>query len=159
MGEIHVIIKGMVAGGTSRSSRKAYAQQIHNVLVTQKVTKAPRLDDIPIIFTEEDARRIHHPHDDALVVTLEIVRYATRQVLIDNGSSVDIIYLPAFQQMKIDKSKLLPFDTPLIGFVGSIVYPQGVVTLQVTVGTYPLQATRKVDFLMVDCPSAYNVIV
>jgi hypothetical protein len=159
MGEIHVIIGGMVAGGTSRSSRKAYAQQIHNVLVTQKVAKAPRLDDIPIIFTEEDARRIHHPHDDALVVTLEIVGYATRQVLIDNGSSVDIIYLPAFQQMKIDKSKLLPFDTPLIEFVGSIVYPQGVVTLQVIVGTYPLQATRKVDFLMVDCPSTYNVIV
>jgi hypothetical protein len=61
--------------------------------------------------------------------------------------------------MKIDKSKLLPFDTLLIRFVGSTVYPNGVVTLQVIVGTYPLQATRKVDFLMVDCPSAYNVIV
>ena len=61
--------------------------------------------------------------------------------------------------MKIDKSKLLPFDTPLIGFAGNIVYPQGVVTLQVTMGTYPLQATKKVDFVVVDCPSAYNAIV
>ena len=63
---------------------------------TQKVPKAPKLDDIPIIFTEEDARKIHHPHDDALVVTLEIAGYTTRRVLINNGSSANIIYLPAF---------------------------------------------------------------
>ena len=55
MGVVHVIVRGMAAGGTSRSFRKAYARQIHNVFVTQKVPKSPRLDDIPIIFTEEDA--------------------------------------------------------------------------------------------------------
>ena len=60
--------------------------------------------------------------------------------------------------MKIDK-KFHPFDIPLIRFAGSSVYPQGIVTLEVTVGTYPLQATRKVDFLVVDCSSAYNVVV
>ena len=97
LGEIYVIIGGMAAGGTSRSSRKAYARQIHNVLVTQKTDKKPRLEDLPITFTEEDARKIFHPHDDALVVTLEIAGYSTRCVLIDNGSSADIIYLTAFQ--------------------------------------------------------------
>ncbi len=63
--------------------------------------------------------------EDALVVALEIARYVTRRVLIDNGSSTYIIYLPAFQQMKIAKDKLFPFDTLLIGFTGSRVYPQG----------------------------------
>jgi hypothetical protein len=77
LGEIYVVVGGMAAGGTLRTSRKAYALQIHNVLVTQKALKAPRLDNIPVIFTEEDARKIHHPHDDALVVTLEIVGYTT----------------------------------------------------------------------------------
>jgi hypothetical protein len=103
LGEIHVITGGMAAGGTSRSSRKAYAPQIHNVLVTQKNNKKPRLEDLPITFTEEDAYKVFHPHDDALVVTLEIAGYSTRCVLIDNGSSADIIYLTAFQQMKIGK--------------------------------------------------------
>ena len=32
-------------------------------------------------------------------------------------------------------------------------------TLTVTAGTYPLQLTKQVDFLVVDCPSSYNVII
>ena len=106
LGEIYVITGGVATGGTSRSSRKAYARQIHNVLVTQKMDKKPRLEDLPITFAEEDARKVFHPHDDALVVTLEIAGYSTRRVLIDNGSSADIIYLMAFQQMRIDKDQL-----------------------------------------------------
>ena len=72
LGEIHMITGGMAAGGTSRSLRKAYACQIHDMLVTQKASKIPRLEDLPITFTEEDARKVFHPHDDALVVSLEI---------------------------------------------------------------------------------------
>jgi BarA-like signal transduction histidine kinase len=34
-----------------------------------------------------------------------------------------------------------------------------VTSFQITAGTYPKQATKKVDFLVVDCPSAYNVII
>ena len=45
----------------------------------------------------EDAKRIHHPYDDAIVITLLIVGYITRRVLVDNGSSVNILYYPAFQ--------------------------------------------------------------
>uniref|UniRef100_A0A2N9HJT9 Uncharacterized protein n=1 Tax=Fagus sylvatica TaxID=28930 RepID=A0A2N9HJT9_FAGSY len=140
LGEIHVITGGVATRGTSRSSRKAYARQIHNML-------------------KEDARKVFHPHDDALVVTLEIAGYSTRRVLIDNGSSADIIYLTAFQQMRIDKDQLRPIETPLVGFAGTSVYPLGIITLQLIAGTYPKQATKKVDFLVVDCPSAYNVII
>jgi BarA-like signal transduction histidine kinase len=154
-----MITGGMAVGGTSRSSQKAYACQIHNVLVTQKTDKIPRLENLPITFTEEDARKVFHPHDDALVVSLEIVGYSTRRVLIDNGSSADVIYLMAFQQMKISKDQLRPIETPLVGFARTSVYPLGVISLQITAGTYPKQATKKVDFLVVDCPSAYNVII
>uniref|UniRef100_A0A2N9E2N4 RNase H type-1 domain-containing protein n=1 Tax=Fagus sylvatica TaxID=28930 RepID=A0A2N9E2N4_FAGSY len=146
-------------GGTSRSSRKAYARQIHNVLVTQKSNKKPRVEDLPITFTEEDACKVFHPHDDALVVTMEIAGYSTRRVLIDNGSSADIIYLTAFQQMKIDKDQLQPIETPLVGFAGTSIYPLGMVTLQIIAGTHPKQAIKKVNFLVVDCPFAYNVII
>ena len=50
----------------------------------------------PITFTDEDAGRVHHPYDDAIVITLLIANYTTRRVLIDNGSSADILYYPVF---------------------------------------------------------------
>ena len=38
-------------------------------------------------------------------------------------------------------------------------YPKGIMTLTVTVGSYPRQLTRQLYFLVVDCPSSYNVII
>ena len=59
---------------------------MHNVLVTQKTSKTSRLEDVPITFSKEDARGAFYPHEDALVVSLEIAGYSTKRVLIDNGS-------------------------------------------------------------------------
>ena len=58
-------------------------------------------DEQAITFTDEDAERVHHPHDDAIVITLLIVDYMTRRVLMDNGSSANILYYPTFQQMRL----------------------------------------------------------
>ena len=59
------------------------------------------MDEPAITFTDADAERVHHPHDDAIVITLLIANYMTRKVLVDNGSSVDILCYPAFQQMRL----------------------------------------------------------
>jgi hypothetical protein len=99
------------------------------------------------------------PHDDALVVTINIAGFTTRRVMIDNGSSADILYLPAYQQMKFDKDKLQPMEAPLIGFTGDKVCPIGIITLPITVGTYPKTISKTVDFLVVNCLSAYNAII
>ena len=52
-----------------------------------------------------------------------------------------------------------PFDSPFVNFSRDRVYPKGIVTLTITVGSYPKQLTRQLDFLVVDCPSSYNVII
>ena len=80
-------------------------------------------------------------------------------VLIDNGSSVDILYYLAFQQMRIEREQLVPTNAPLVRFGGTRVYPLGAVTLPMTVGDYPQQITKDVTFLFVDCSSAYNTIL
>ena len=54
------------------------------------------MDGQAITFMNEDAERIHHPPDDAIVITLLIANYTTRRVLVDNGSLADILYYPAF---------------------------------------------------------------
>ena len=50
-----------------------------------------------ISLSDEEVKRIHHPHDDAIVITLLIADYTTRRVLVYNGSSANILYYPAFQ--------------------------------------------------------------
>ena len=90
-----------------------------------------------IEFSEEDVRRLHHPHDDALVVSIRIEDYNMHRVLVDNGSSIDILYYPAFQQMGIGRELLIPTNASLIGFGGTRVLSLGAITLSVVVGDYP----------------------
>ena len=56
-----------------------------------------RINNPIIEFSEEDPRRLHHLHDDALVVSIRVGDYNTHQVLVDNGSLADILYYPVFQ--------------------------------------------------------------
>ena len=61
--------------------------------------------------------------------------------------------------MKLDPKCLRPFRSPLVNFSRDRVYPKGIISLQIIVGTYPAQVTRVVDFLIDNCPSSYNVIL
>ena len=90
---------------------------------------------------------------------LMIEGFNIRRILVDNASSANIIYLSSFQQLKLDLGRLRPFESPPISFSGDMVYPKGIVTLTVIVGSYPQQLTHQLDFLVVDCPSSYNVII
>ena len=40
----------------------------------------------PITFTEVDTQGVQFPHNDAVVVSLNIANYDVRRILIDNGS-------------------------------------------------------------------------
>ena len=60
--------------------------------------------------------------------------------------------------MKLDKKRIKPFTLPLVSFTGDRIVPRGIVTLIVIVGTYPAQVTKEIDFLIVNCPSTYNII-
>ena len=89
----------IIGGSTSSSSKKArntYLRMIQNIQLTGYAPKMARVDNPVIEFTEKDARRLHHLHDDALVVSIRVVDYNTYRVLVDNGSSADILYYPAF---------------------------------------------------------------
>ena len=61
------------------------------------VPKIARRESPIIGFSEEDARRLHHPHDDALVTRVRVGDYNMHRMLVDNGISTDILYYPAFQ--------------------------------------------------------------
>ena len=90
---------------------------------------------------------------------MTIANYTTRRVLIDNGSSVDILYYPAFQKMRINKELIRPVNVPLIWFGGMKVLPICTISLLVVVGSYPRQINKEVNFLIIDYSSLYNAII
>ena len=47
-------------------------------------------------FNEADARGVRQPYNDPLVIMLNIEGFNTKKILVDDESSADIIYLPAF---------------------------------------------------------------
>ena len=132
-----MITRGPVVEGSYKSLRKVVQRQINNIHVKHPIAKHHCTGNYDIIFSERDAKGIKQPHDDPLVIMLTIERYNTRRVLVDNGNSTDVMYITAFQQMKLDSKHLKPFRSPLVSFSGDHVYPKGIISLQITTGTYP----------------------
>ena len=77
---------------------------VQNVQLMGSVPKIARKESLVIGFSKEDVRRLHHPHDDALVVSIRVGDYNVHRMLVDNGSSANILYYLAFQQMGINKA-------------------------------------------------------
>ncbi|KAL0383728.1 UNVERIFIED_CONTAM: hypothetical protein Scaly_0660100 [Sesamum calycinum] len=80
-------------------------------------------------------------------------------VIIDSSSSADILFGEAYDQMQFGNVPLEAVDTSLYGFAGELVHPRGMILLSLTLGTAPLRKTCLLKFLVVDIPSAYNVIL
>ncbi|GAV79328.1 hypothetical protein CFOL_v3_22793, partial [Cephalotus follicularis] len=103
-----------------------------------------------ISFSEADYEGVRLPHDDPVVVTLLMELFTMKRIFIDSGSSADILYKHAFDQLKIPVDQLRPVKTPLVGFVGEMVHPLGSIELSVVVGIAPCQTQMQMTFLVVD---------
>ncbi|XP_065049462.1 uncharacterized protein LOC135679526 [Musa acuminata AAA Group] len=107
--QIDVISSGPVAGDNSMVARKAYAHSM--------VEKRPRPEHEPkITFGAGGVERSHH--DDALVISIQIANARVKRVMVDTGSSVDVLYLDAFKRLDLTKGDLTPLASALKGFTG-----------------------------------------
>ena len=70
LGDIRTIVEGTTAFGLTRKARKTYLKMVQNIQLTSLVPKMARINNLIIGFIEEDARCLHHPHDDALIVSI-----------------------------------------------------------------------------------------
>ena len=55
---------------------------------------------------------------DPIVIKVQIRYWSVKRVLVDPGSSADVLYWEAFKGMEFDKTELLPFNGTLVRFSG-----------------------------------------
>lgn len=88
-----------------------------------------------------------------------MTNFEVRRILVDQGSSIDIIFLVFLTKLGILED-LTPYrGTYLSGFNGSNNRPLGYIKLLVTFGDDPLTRTVKTPFLVLPCKSIYNCII
>ncbi|XP_050240995.1 uncharacterized protein LOC126689873 [Quercus robur] len=106
-------------------------------------------------FSDEDKVGTIQPHDDTLVVTLRIVGYDVKRVLVNQGSVVEVMYPDLYKGLKLRPEDLTAYDSPLVSFEGKTVTPKGQIRLPIQIGSDIVE----VDFIMVDAYSPYTAIV
>ena len=115
--------------------------------IDQRPAKTAKVD--PIVFTEDDAKYVHYPHNDALVITTVIGNHSVHRIMVDSGSSIDVLNFDALVCLGLGKEKLKPMMQPIYGFTGDCVVPEGIINLPLTVGEKPNRATVCVDFVVI----------
>ncbi|KAG7556987.1 Integrase catalytic core [Arabidopsis suecica] len=108
-----------------------------------------------ISFDNSDTQGLTGPHDDALMITLDVANFEVTRCLIDTGSSVDLIFLSTLQRMGISKADIVGPPAPLVAFTSDTSMSLGNIKLPVLAAGVP----KIVKFIVFDRPAAYNIIL
>ena len=123
---------------------------------TIREPKRARLERPLVIgFSDEDKIGSIQPHDDALVITLQIGGYDVKRVMMDQGNAAEIMYHDLYKGLSLRVEDLTPYSSPLVSFEGKVIIPKGQIKLPVHIGS----ETVEVDFIVVDAYSPYTAIV
>ncbi|KAL0455036.1 UNVERIFIED_CONTAM: hypothetical protein Slati_0842800 [Sesamum latifolium] len=98
--------------------------------------------DAPVIqFGRAERSGPKTSHNDAVVITALLANYEVGRIFIDSGSSADILFGEAYDQMQLG-------DSPLEKVKSSP--PRGMVSLPLTLGVGVARRTCMLKFLVVD---------
>ncbi|XP_022032871.1 uncharacterized protein LOC110933979 [Helianthus annuus] len=135
----------MVHADMGRGAKRSFSTLEPWMLAT--MTIEPHMEDL-------------HLTTDALIISAAVGDYRMRRILVDTGSSEDIIYEHCFNRMQPEDRKLLEsVHAPIKGFTGEKVDPIGQITFPVTFGQSPRERTILLTFLVVRAESYHNVII
>ncbi|XP_071933649.1 uncharacterized protein [Coffea arabica] len=115
--------------------------------------------DEEITFGPRDAVPLASGNHETIVIDVVTNNYRVKKVYVDQGSAVDILFYRVFKEFDLEDGQLIPVRTPLVGFTGSPINPEVMITLMVTVGQTPKCRTIPVNFVVVKQQSPYNVLL
>ena len=94
-----------------------------------------------------------------MVVSIVIAIFIVSKVLIDQGSSTNILYWKTFQRLGISPATIQPYYKPLLGFAGERVETRGYVDLMTTFGQGKLSHSFTIRYLIVDAYTSYFALI
>ncbi|XP_075106959.1 uncharacterized protein LOC142179955 [Nicotiana tabacum] len=121
------------------------------------VTHSKRLREVTkddITFTEEDADGLLLPHNDALVISLNVLDFKIKRVLVDQGNSANIIQWRVLKQAKLTGSSI-PVTKLLVGFNLASVR----IRWEILLPTKAEEVMKTTLFEVVDGHMGYNMIL
>ncbi|KAF8051374.1 hypothetical protein N665_1738s0001 [Sinapis alba] len=108
-----------------------------------------------ITFSAEDVVGVHMPHNDSLLVEVEIGDCTVTKVLVDTGSSVNLIFKNTLIKLGINLDDMKPSVRSLTCFNGSSKTMLGTIRLHV----YAHSVLKNVKFSVIDVRAPHNAIL
>jgi hypothetical protein len=142
----------------NKKQKKEAQRRVQHVGVQGPFIKS-KWSHIPITFSQEDLQLKDYPHNDAMVISCVIKGFLVHNVLVDIGSTLDIIFVKAFKQMQEQDDKIHDAIHPLCGFEGRQIVALGKITMPITFGYVHNTRTEQVVFDIVDMEYPYNAII
>ncbi|XP_027181960.1 uncharacterized protein LOC113780352 [Coffea eugenioides] len=152
-GVINTIAGGPTGGDSQNSRKRTYRQAGMEV-----AEPSSRLSEV-ITYGPTDPVPAASSNHETLVIEVLTNNYIVKKVYVDPGSSVDVLYYRTFESLKLTREQLTPVRTPLVGFGGHVVHPEGMMSLMVTIGRHPRCRTIPVNFAVVKADSPYNMLI
>ncbi|XP_057432334.1 uncharacterized protein LOC130725096 [Lotus japonicus] len=156
VGTINTIAGGFGGGGDTASARRRHVRAVTSV----QQYRAPFGFQHPdIVISSADFEGVKMHKDDPVVVMVRINSFNVRRVLLDQGSSADIIYGDAFDKLGLTNKDLMPYTGTLVGFSGEQVWVRGYIDLDTVFGVEDNAKLLRVRYLVIQVVASYNVII
>ncbi|XP_009766960.1 uncharacterized protein [Nicotiana sylvestris] len=140
----------MIFGGNEINGVTFSATKKTNV----SITHSKRLREDNVTFKEEDADGLLLPHNDALVISLNVLNFKIKRVLVDPESSANIIQWRVLEQAKLTGS-IIPATKLLTGFNLTSMTTRGDILLL----TNAERVMKTTLFEVLDGDMGYNIIL
>ena len=93
-----------------------------------------------------------------MVISVVTARRKVHRVLVDQGSSTDVMFWTTFNKLQLSPNQLRPYTGCLYDFVGDQVEVHGYLELRTTFTDGAASRTENIKYLVVNASSAYILL-